>query len=879
MNAHRSCCGIGAGVLAILLIIGIITAHTNVLAVSLHPDLVEKMRADCTLDEYVRNTQAAREKGVWATSERTYLLSRTSDESPDTMRIVVLLVDFSDNEWTDGPAGTVEFFEDLLFSEDVVTTGSMKEYYLENSYDGFVLTGDIHGWYRMPETYVYYVNGQAGFGAYPQNVQKLVEDAVQAADPDIDFSLYDNSGDGWVDGLLVVHAGQGRETSGSNDDIHSHQWYTHSTQYCDGVYLRSYMVVPEENYGTSDNLVSIGIICHEFGHLIGDLPDLYDIDYSSEGLGNWSVMAGGSWNNNGQSPAHFDPWCKSKLGFLQPENITENMIDWEFARVEDSPNVARLWKYGAVGTQYFLVENRQKVGFDSYIPGEGLLLYHIDETQMDNSDETHYLVAIEQADGLFQLENNVNSGNSGDPYPGSSDTREFTDLTTPSSREYSGLVTEVAMWNISDSDSLMTADLDIEFSRPMYYLTESQFEDVSGGDGDGVLELGETIDFYFVISNIWAEAAGVTGSLIAADPRLNFTISSVNIGTVPAGGTGDNYGSPLQFQIPSDMDTIEIEFYLTITQASYDDSSEFVFEQNIGGATVLIIDDDQGIEANYEHYFTDALDSLNVTCEVWGKDTLGSPGVEQIDYPIVMWLTGDHRDTTLTPSDREFIRDYLDGGGKLFITGQDIAEHLSVEDPALLSDYFMCTYGGSSGIKYEAAGQAASVIGAGEIKLTITGTDDAAGNQVSPDYLIPFAGSRTNFTYYPGDEESGVEIATDIYRVVFFGFGFEAINNAYAHFEGYESRETVMGRILSFFGRSYGGLCGDADASGGVDIDDIVYLIAYIFSGGPPPEPLEVGDVDCSGGVDIDDVVYLIAYVFSGGPVPCDPDGDSVPEC
>ena len=74
-------------------------------------------------------------------------------------------------------------------------------------------------------------------------------------------------------------------------------------------------------------------------------------------------------------------------------------------------------------------------------------------------------------------------------------------------------------------------------------------------------------------------------------------------------------------------------------------------------------------------------------------------------------------------------------------------------------------------------------------------------------------------------------------------------------------------------------LCGDADASGEVDIDDVVYLIAYIFSSGPAPEPYESGDVDCSGGVDIDDVVYLIAYIFSSGNEPCDTDGDGVPDC
>jgi hypothetical protein len=72
---------------------------------------------------------------------------------------------------------------------------------------------------------------------------------------------------------------------------------------------------------------------------------------------------------------------------------------------------------------------------------------------------------------------------------------------------------------------------------------------------------------------------------------------------------------------------------------------------------------------------------------------------------------------------------------------------------------------------------------------------------------------------------------------------------------------------------------GDADGSGGIDIDDVVYLITYIFSAGPPPMPLAAGDADCSGGVDIDDAVYLITYIFSGGHAPGDPDGDGSPDC
>jgi hypothetical protein len=74
-------------------------------------------------------------------------------------------------------------------------------------------------------------------------------------------------------------------------------------------------------------------------------------------------------------------------------------------------------------------------------------------------------------------------------------------------------------------------------------------------------------------------------------------------------------------------------------------------------------------------------------------------------------------------------------------------------------------------------------------------------------------------------------------------------------------------------------ICGDADRSGSIDIDDAVYLVTYIFASGPPPEPMSAGDADCSEAIDIDDVVYLISYIFAGGSVPCDADGDGVPDC
>jgi hypothetical protein len=77
-------------------------------------------------------------------------------------------------------------------------------------------------------------------------------------------------------------------------------------------------------------------------------------------------------------------------------------------------------------------------------------------------------------------------------------------------------------------------------------------------------------------------------------------------------------------------------------------------------------------------------------------------------------------------------------------------------------------------------------------------------------------------------------------------------------------------------------VCGNADGSGGdspIDIDDVVFLLSYIFAGGLAPDPIESGDADCSGFIDIDDVIYILTYAFIDGPAPCDPDGDGAPDC
>lgn len=377
------------------------------------------------------------------------------------INILAILVDFDDQK-----AQTSDVFFDTLIY--VNRTGTVTNYYREVSYNTLTITTVVLpstlGWKKMPEDYAYYVNGENGLGSYPQNAQKMVEDAVDAVNASVNFSQFDNDDDGYVDGLIIVHSGPGAEFTGSDDDIWSHKWAI-SPRLRDGVYIYDYSMEPE--YWSSSGDMTCGVFCHELGHVFG-LPDLYDTDYSSAGIGNWSLMAGGSWNGSlGNSPAHPDAWCKIQLGFVAPHVLGSDQINISLPAIETSPTIYKLWTNGLPGSEYFLAANSQQAGYDAHLPGAGLLIWHIDESKAGNDNEwwpgsgavSHYKVALVQADNLWQMEHNNNSGNTGDPYPGSTIKRTFTASSTPNSNNYAGSATSVSIVNISNSGATMTADM------------------------------------------------------------------------------------------------------------------------------------------------------------------------------------------------------------------------------------------------------------------------------------------------------------------------------------------------------------------------------------------------------------------------------------
>ncbi|MEZ5864489.1 MAG: M6 family metalloprotease domain-containing protein [Geminicoccaceae bacterium] len=387
-----------------------------------------------------------------------------------TVNVVVVLAEFSDKRF--GAGATVQHFEELFFSTGQVATGSVREYYTEATNGLVTIAGQVVGPYTLPDTLANYANGASGTGSTNPNARDMARDAAQAANPDVNFSVYDNDGDGFVDAYVVVHAGMGAEQTGSGGDIWSHKWVMRSAFNADGTRLYAYLTIPEN--------ARIGVCAHELGHLLFGFPDLYDTDSSSEGVGNWCLMGGGSWNGGGRTPAHPSAWCKANQGWATVTNITSNGVR-SIQDVKTGYEVFRLWKDGAASQEYFLVENRQKSGFDSQLPGQGLCIWHIDEAISSNSNEAHPKVALEQADGSDDLGSAANRGDAGDPWPGSSARTTFDNGSTPNSRSYAGNDTCVAVASISASGSTMTADLRVSCGK-------SIVKDVSDKQSDKLRE-------------------------------------------------------------------------------------------------------------------------------------------------------------------------------------------------------------------------------------------------------------------------------------------------------------------------------------------------------------------------------------------------------
>lgn len=358
-------------------------------------------------------------------------------------------------------------------------TGTMVDYYDEISYGNLQLQGTVYDWVTVSNNDTYYEGNSNGGLPGTAKTGEFITEILTARDGAVNFGQYDNDGpdgmpnsgddDGYVDFVGFVHPEIGAECStvpAAAANIWSHRWvlaawpqgvFTTNDARFGGGFIRidDYVIMPA--LSCNGTMIEIGVFCHEFGHAFG-LPDLYDTNGGSQGVGHWCLMGAGNWNTPTR-PAHMSAWSKAFLGWITPGIVNANLLNWPILSSTVSPTAFKLWTNGTPGSEYFLVENRTKEGFDDQLWKAGLLVWHVDDNAGSlllnnvNADETHKRLDLECADqtgvdhttNADHLDSGANRGDAGDPL---CDGDSFTPASNPSSVAYNGSPTDVQITGI-----------------------------------------------------------------------------------------------------------------------------------------------------------------------------------------------------------------------------------------------------------------------------------------------------------------------------------------------------------------------------------------------------------------------------------------------
>ncbi|MGB5966147.1 MAG: M6 family metalloprotease domain-containing protein [Sulfurimonadaceae bacterium] len=316
-----------------------------------------------------------------------------------------------------------------------------------------------------------------------------LEDAITAvSNYGFDFSLYDDNHNGKLtpDELLIVFIMAGEEDAysggGITNGVWAHQWCTTAHTTVNGISVMGcadggqYAIFGERHYDaiSISHDATIGIIAHELGHSALGLPDLYDVDGGSAGIGYFGLMSSGTWARasnqeyHGQTPVHFSAWSKTSTGWVVPDVLTGTNIPIN-GTADANYNII---KVPISSSEYFLLENRTNSGYDKglfildgiYVGG--LAIWHIDEDVITsnfnnntvNADASHKGVDLEEANNAVLDTSTWAVGDARNLYY-LQNSNEFSPTTSPNSNSYYSSGTGITVDNISGVGSTMTVDI------------------------------------------------------------------------------------------------------------------------------------------------------------------------------------------------------------------------------------------------------------------------------------------------------------------------------------------------------------------------------------------------------------------------------------
>lgn len=376
-------------------------------------------------------TQARRSKASASSStiKRAFPLSGTP-------KSIVILVNFSDRNFSVSDPKTS--FTNLLNKEgysDNGGTGSARDYFRDASNGIFLPDFEVYGPYTLPQTMAYY--GGNDTDGYDKNPRQMVIDACNLAmAAGVNFAEYDVDNDGYVDNVFIYYAGYNEAEGGAANTVWPHRWtLANSNTKFNGKIVYDYACTSELKGISGTNMCGIGTFCHEFGHVLG-LPDYYITSGTSthQTPSYWNIMDYGAYLNQGRTPPTYAAYDRFFLNWLTPvelktaQNVTlEPITKSNKAYIVTQNGNHNLNGANPTPVEFFTFENRQKTGWDAYLPGHGMLVSHIYynaytwESNSVNNSANSMGYDIVEADGTAS-DNNL----PGDPFPGTSNVTSYT---------------------------------------------------------------------------------------------------------------------------------------------------------------------------------------------------------------------------------------------------------------------------------------------------------------------------------------------------------------------------------------------------------------------------------------------------------------------
>ena len=361
---------------------------------------------------------------------------------------LVILVNYKDKKMQHTQAEYNDYFNKAGYSDNNCT-GSVRDYFLSQSYGKFSLDFDVMGPVTLSKNLSYY--GDNDSDGNDKHAAEMVAEAVKLAVSGIDLKKYDWDGDGYVDQVYVVYAGYGEHADAPANTIWPHEYeLSEAAKYNDGpgaltingVTIDTYACSSELRGSSGNKMDGIGTACHEFSHCLA-IPDMYDTSADGEnfGMNVWDLMDYGSYNGEdgfGETPAPFTSYERMYCGWLTPVELTQpcNVNDMPAITKEPVAYLIRNANPKFPG-EYYLLENHQQESWDAYAPAHGMLVLHVDfnsnawKQNTVNNVASHQRMTIIPADGKLSHYNTA-----GDTWPGTSKKTALTDSSNPAAKLY-----------------------------------------------------------------------------------------------------------------------------------------------------------------------------------------------------------------------------------------------------------------------------------------------------------------------------------------------------------------------------------------------------------------------------------------------------------